>query len=98
MILVACTVLGSTVCAAEDRAVKTRIAPIYPEIAKRLHVTGVVKLELTVDPDGKVTEVKTISGLQSLSPAAEDAAHKWRFVAAPSETKETIDVKFNMNE
>ena len=27
---------------AEDRAVKSRVSPVYPEIAKRMRVTGVV--------------------------------------------------------
>ncbi len=98
MTLAACMALGSAVCKAEDRAVKTRVAPLYPEIAKRLHVTGVVKLEVTVDADGKVTAVKTISGHQSLAPAAEDAVHKWKFASAPSETKENIEVNFSVNE
>jgi TonB family protein len=33
------------------------VAPVYPEVAKRLRVTGVVKLEVTVNADGKVTGV-----------------------------------------
>jgi hypothetical protein len=35
--------------AAEERAVKSRVAPVYPEIAKRMRISGVVKLEVTVD-------------------------------------------------
>ncbi|MFZ1015106.1 MAG: TonB family protein [Terracidiphilus sp.] len=50
------------VASAEQRAVKSRVSPVYPEVAKRMRISGVVKLEASVDPDGKVTDVKTVSG------------------------------------
>ena len=48
--------------AGDDRAVKSRVAPVYPEIAKRLRIGGEVKLEATVDAQGKVKDVKAVSG------------------------------------
>ena len=59
--------------AGDDRAIKTRVSPVYPEIAKRMKIAGVVRIEATVDPQGKVKEVKTVSGNHMLSVAAEDA-------------------------
>lgn len=79
---------------AEDRAVKSRVAPVYPEIAKRMRIGGVVKVEATVDADGKVTEVKTVSGNSMLSSAAEDAVRKWRFAAGTAESKVNVDLNF----
>ena len=76
-----------------DRAVKTRVAPAYPELAKRMKITGAVKLEATVDADGKVTAVKTVEGNRMLSQAAEDAVHKWKF--APGDGVETVPVTVN---
>jgi TonB family protein len=81
------------VWAAEARAVKSRVAPLYPEIAKRMKITGVVKLEATVEADGKVSDVKTISGNHALSTAAEDAVRKWRFV--PADSQSTVEVEIN---
>jgi len=78
---------------AADRLVKTRVNPLYPEIAKRMKITGIVKMEVTVDPEGKVTAVKTIEGNRMLSMAAEDAVHKWKF--APGEGVETVTVDIN---
>lgn len=83
---------------AEQRAVKQRISPVYPELAKRLRVTGVVKLEVTVDPDGKVKDVKTISGNRMLSTAAEDAVHKWKFAPASADSTENLDINFDLNQ
>ena len=33
------------------RKVKTRVAPAYPELAKRMNVTGKVKIEVIIAPD-----------------------------------------------
>lgn len=82
--------------AAEDtRAVKTRVAPVYPEIARRMKIAGVVHLEVTVDAEGKVLEVKTISGNHMLSVAAEDAVRNWRF--SPGEGIATVQVEVNFS-
>jgi TonB family protein len=80
--------------AADERAVKSRVAPVYPEIAKRMRISGVVKLEVTVDPDGKVTDVKPISGNGMLSQAAQDAVRKWRFAPGPAQTVVDLDLNF----
>ena len=97
MVMTACAALLALPAFAEQRAIKSKIAPVYPEIAKRLHVTGIVKLEVTVDPDGKVTAVKTLSGNHVLADAAEEAVRKWKFVPGPKETTTDLDVDFDMN-
>jgi len=79
--------------AADDRAVKQRVPPVYPEIAKRMRITGMVKVEATVDADGKVTDVKTVNGNKILSGAAEDAVRKWKF--APGSGVTTVEVGLN---
>jgi TonB family protein len=81
--------------AADDRPVKQRVAPIYPEIAKRMHVGGEVKLLATVDASGKVIEVKTLSGNHMLSMAAEDAVRKWKFESGSGESRVDVAVNFN---
>jgi TonB family protein len=81
---------------ASERAIKTRVAPVYPEIAKRLHIAGIVKVEATVSADGKVTDVKTISGNHMLSPAAEDAVRQWKFAQGDGEEKVNVDVSFTL--
>jgi TonB family protein len=82
--------------AATDRAVKTKVPPVYPELAKRMKITGVVKVEATVDPDGKVTAVKVVSGNSALQNAAEDAVRKWKFVAGDGTDTVNVEVSFAM--
>lgn len=84
--------------AADDRAVKSRVAPIYPELAKRMKITGTVKIEAKVDAAGKVTEVKTLAGNHVLSLAAEDAVRKWRFVSGESESAVDLDINFELGQ
>jgi len=80
--------------AGDNRVVKTRVPPVYPEIAKRLKITGEVKLEAAVDPDGKVKSVKAVSGNHVLGEAAEEAVRKWRFEPGASDTVEVVAVTF----
>ena len=80
--------------AADERAVKSKTPPTYPEIAKRMKISGVVKLTVTVDPDGKVTDVKPLSGNGVLSIAADEAVRKWRFAPGPGASTVEVAVNF----
>jgi TonB family protein len=81
-----------------NRAVKQRVAPVYPELAKRMHVSGVVCVAVTVAPDGSVSATKVVSGNHMLSGAAEDAVHKWKFVPASEESTVEISIDFKAAE
>lgn len=81
--------------AADARAVKSRYPAAYPEIAKRMRVSGVVRLSVTVDSEGKVTDVKPLSGNTMLSTAAAEAVRRWRFEPG-SESTEEIALNFNL--
>jgi TonB family protein len=82
--------------AADGRAVKTRVPPAYPEIAKRMRISGMVRLAVTVDPEGKVTDVKPLSGNTMLSIAASEAVRKWRFEPGPGESTEEVALNFTL--
>jgi TonB family protein len=83
--------------AGEGRAVKSRVAPIYPELARRMKIMGVVEIEAIVDAGGRVVDVRTVSGSRTLSPAAEDAVRKWKFVPAAGQTTANVDVNFQLS-
>jgi len=80
--------------AGDDRAVKVRVPPVYPEVAKRMHVTGEVRLEATVDAQGNVKDVKPISGNHMLELAAEDALRKWKFVPGDGDAVVAVSLNF----
>ena len=77
-----------------DRKVINRIAPVYPELAKRMHMSGVVKLETVIRADGNVKSTKALGGSPVLIEAAMDAVRKWKFEAASEESTEIIQVAF----
>jgi TonB family protein len=82
--------------AAGDREVRSRVAPVYPEIAKRMKISGAVKIEATVDADGKVTQVKALSGNQMLSGAAEEAVRKWKFESGSGQSTVNVVLEFTL--
>lgn len=84
--------------AADERAVKSRVAPVYPELAKRMRITGEVRLEVTVSPEGKVTNVKALSGNSMLSNAAQSAVRKWQFEPGPTVSVVEIALNFDLSE
>ena len=57
----------------------TKVKPDYPEIAKQIRVRGQVELEATIDEDGAVVSIKTLTGNPILAKAAVDALKKWKF-------------------
>jgi TonB family protein len=83
---------------AEERAVKSRVQAVYPEIAKRMRISGDVKLAVTVDADGKVTDAKATSGNRMLSAAAEDAVRKWKFESGAGVSTEEVTISFALGQ
>jgi TonB family protein len=80
--------------AADERPVKSRVQPVYPEIAKRMKITGEVRLTVKVNADGSVTGVEAISGNNILRGTAEDAVRKWTFVPAPDPSTVIVAINF----
>ncbi len=52
---------------ADDRAVVHKIAPVYPEMAKRMHITGTVRVVTTVDASGAVTKVEGLGSNKTVT-------------------------------
>lgn len=65
------------------RVVVARVPPLYPELARRMRISGEVVLMVDVRPDGSVGETRVESGHALLRRAAEDAVRQWRFAAGP---------------
>ena len=77
----------------DSRKVKIKIAPAYPELAKKLNVSGSVKLEVLVGPNGSVKSVKALGGHPLLVDAAVEAVKQWKYEAGP-EDLQVVEVKF----
>jgi TonB family protein len=82
--------------ASADRKVTHRANAVYPEIAKKMHVAGTVKLELQVTSAGKVKSVNVLGGHPMLADAAVQAAKGWQYEPASQETTEQVTINFNL--
>ena len=76
------------------RKVVHMVNPVYPDLARRLQMSGVVRLRATVAPDGSVKSIEPVGGHPVLIRAAQDAVTKWKFAPAPAETRELIELDF----
>ncbi len=77
------------------------IAPNYPDIAKQARVQGVVILECTISPQGKVTDVKVLRGIPLLDAAAIEAVKQWVYTPTllndvPVPVIMTVTVNFHL--
>jgi TonB family protein len=102
LLLLALTTLIAIVCPVPglaedgiDRKVKSKVSPAYPEIARKMGLSGTVRLELVVAPNGSVKETKVIGGHPILVTAALDAVKKWKFEPAGAESTGTVEFKFS---
>jgi len=77
------------------RKVKSKVSPAYPELAKRMSVSGKVKIEVVITPDGRVKSTRVIGGHPLLVQACQDAVKEWKFAAAPEETTQIVEFEFN---
>ena len=78
------------------------VNPTYPEIAKQARVQGIVILEATISPQGKVTNVKVLRGIPLLDQAAIDAVSQWVYTptllnGVPVPVIMTVTVNFRLN-
>jgi protein TonB len=76
------------------RRAKSRVQPIYPELARKMNISGTVKIEVVVAPNGTVKDARVVGGHPVLANSALDAAKKWRFEPAAGESAGIIDFKF----
>jgi protein TonB len=62
----------------EPRKIKD-VAPVYPSIAREARIQGVVILEATITPQGRVKDAKVLRGLPALDEAAVAAVEQWAY-------------------
>ena len=78
-----------------NRKVKSKVSPVYPDLARRMNISGVVKVRVTVASNGSVKDAQLVGGHPLLAGAAMDAVRKWRFEARPEETSEILEFRFD---
>jgi len=76
------------------RKVKTKVTPSIPELARRMNITGKVKVEVIIAPDGRVKSSRAVGGHPVLVQSCLDAIKEWKFEPAPEETTQMVEFDF----
>ena len=98
-VLLMCVLTGGPPRArAAERAVVKKAMPVYPELARRMRVFGLIKLTVSILPSGEVAGVVLESGHPLLVNAAKDAVRQWRFAAGAETTTASVVVRFDLPE
>jgi TonB family protein len=77
------------------RKLKSKVSPIYPELARRMNIVGVVKVQITVEKNGMIKNTKLVGGHPILAGAAMDAVKKWRYESGSEETTGVVEFRFD---
>jgi protein TonB len=75
--------------------------PVYPPIAQSARVQGIVIIEATIGPSGKVESAKVLRSIPLLDQAALDAVKQWVFTptllnGVPVPVIMTVTVQFTL--
>jgi TonB family protein len=81
--------------AQETRKLISNPVPRYPELARNLRLSGVVKVQIVIAPDGKITSTKVLGGHPLLVSSVEETLKNWKYAPASAET--TTQLEFNFH-
>ena len=77
--------------------------PVYPELARRVRIQGVVRLHALISKEGTIEELKVVSGHPLLVASALEAVKQWAYQPTllngePVEVETDIDVNFTLSQ
>lgn len=80
-----------------------QVRPDYPRLAKEARIEGTVRIEILVDVEGKVEDLRLIEGHPLLAQAALQAVKQWEFRptrlrGTPIATLSVVDVVFRLRQ
>lgn len=78
-----------------ERTLLTRVDAKYPDALVPLHLSGTVRLAVTISPKGSVEEIRVLGGNPFLAASAVAAVKQWVYAAGRSRTKTQVSVAFD---
>ena len=81
--------------------VVTKVAPVYPPLARQARIQGVVVLKAVISKSGDVESTQLISGHPMLGPSAIEAVKQWKYKpyllnGEPVEVETNVTVNFTL--
>ncbi|HEX4785583.1 MAG TPA: energy transducer TonB [Candidatus Sulfotelmatobacter sp.] len=83
---------------AGKRKLIIEIRPVYPTLARKVNLTGMVRLRVTVSAAGYPVNTEQLGGSPVLVKAATDAIFKAKWEPTSNETKELIQIRFDADQ
>lgn len=80
--------------AQETRKLISNPTPAYPETARRFRISGVVKVQVVISPDGQIKSTKIIGGHPLFVTAVEETLKNWKYAPASAETTASLEFNF----
>jgi TonB family protein len=82
--------------------VVTKIAPIYPPLARQARIQGTVILKVRINAAGDIGDMQLVSGHPLLAPAAIEAVKQWKYKpyllnGDPVEVETQVTVNFSLS-
>ncbi len=77
------------------RKVISEVKPAYPATLKNLHIEGLVRLTVTVLPNGNVANINVRGGNPILVENALKAVKNWKYAPGFSQTEEEVILNFS---
>ena len=86
----------------EPRKLKN-VPPVYPDVALRGKIEGIVLLTIAIRPDGRVEDVRVLRSIPLLDEAAVAAARQWLFSptllgGVPVSVTMSVSVRFSLTQ
>jgi len=85
---------ATTLFSQQGRKVISNPEPEYPELARKMNLTGVVKVTVLIGADGLIKDVQVQGGHPVLVETVQKALKKWKYAPGSSETKAQVEFKF----
>jgi TonB family protein len=95
MVATICLLVASVLHADIRKTAKT-VPPVYPALALKMRIEGTVKVQVVVNDDGSVADVKVVSGHTLLTQAAVDCVKKWQYERGDGKSIQPATVEFTL--
>src|ERR1700744_2319688 len=77
----------------QSTKVLKKVIPAYPEIIKKMSVSGTVRMQVTIAADGTVKDVEARGGNAIFIDSVAAAVRNWKFV--PGQRQPPADISFS---
>lgn len=98
-VLVCCALLGVALplgVSSQEAELKPlkKVLPAYPEVLRKMGISGTVRLKVTVAADGSVKDIEVQGGGAIFAEAASKAVHQWRYPAGANNRVAEVSAEF----